>query len=136
MQGDLPCSSDPATFASTEQTQKCRIKLSTTRETSKAAEGYTAPGAFDGMAVRKGGNSQPATGRGGGEEHDRENEPSMAHNVFIFLGLNGAPGEIRTPGLLIRSEHILLKVSPRNKMVIYKPFIYIDIRRRSTDNDG
>ena len=30
----------------------------------------------------------------------------MALNFFVFLGLYGAPGEIRTPGLLIRSQFL------------------------------
>ena len=30
----------------------------------------------------------------------------MASNFFGIFGLNGAPGEIRTPGLLIRSQSL------------------------------
>ena len=30
--------------------------------------------------------------------------PQIAIKSFVFLGFNGAPGEIRTPDLLIRSQ--------------------------------
>jgi hypothetical protein len=82
MQGDRPCPDDPEAFASTEQTQKRPIKLSANRETSSR-------------------NRKPDYRTCTSERGCRDSSPRMPHNLFNCFGLNGASGEICTPGRLV-----------------------------------
>ena len=61
-----------------------------------------------------------------GAQNHAQLELAVGRIVAQIVGLNGAPGEIRTPDLLIRSQILAtLQDAASNRIDLYKSFIFI-----------